>query len=116
MWTVARRAASARLSRAASSSRLPTPATALKFAGGLLVFDLMFAHIRGYDAPWAGDWKQRTSAPPWSIAPDENDPTKTCEVYFRSDPARPHRSFPVWVVRSKRTGPDGEAGFQPVEY
>jgi hypothetical protein len=113
MWTAATRAASA---------RLPTPATALKFAGGLLVFDLMFAHIRGYDAPWAGDWKQRTSAPPWSIALDENDPTKTCEVYFRSDPARPYRSgravtvTPVRVVRTKRTGPDGEAGFQPVEY
>jgi hypothetical protein len=99
MWTAARRTASA----------LPTFSSALKFAGGLFVFDSMYAHIRGYGAPWVGDPNKRTWT--WSI---EKDPTKTREAFFRSDPERPHLSIPVRVIRSKTSEPHGDAYFEPV--
>jgi hypothetical protein len=97
MWTAARRAASG----------LPR---ALKFAGGLFVFDLMYFNHRGHDAPWVGDPKKKTWS--WSI---EKDPTKTSEIIFAADPERPYKSFPVRVIRPKTTEPHEDANFEPVD-
>ena len=74
----------------------------------MLVFDLMYAHFRGYDAPWVGDPKKKT----WSWSIDAKDPTKTCEMYYKYDPERPHLNCPVRVIRSKPTRPDWQAEFQ----
>jgi hypothetical protein len=85
MWTAARK-------------RLPTLSSALKFTGGMLVFDLLWFNLKGRDsAPWVGDMKKKT----WSSDFDKKDPTKTYETYFRSDPERPHLRYPVGVIRSK---------------
>jgi hypothetical protein len=97
MWAAAGKAA---------SSRLPTFSNACKFAGGMLVFDMMYVSVRGYDAPWVGDPKKKTWS--WSIDFDENDPAKTCKTYFRrSDPERPHLGHPVRIIRSKRPDQTG---------